>query len=150
SSDVCSSDLFDYPEIDLKFVRLEYIESKGEIDWGNFGQGLLSASGYHVGQTRGLTESERREILNFIFFKDTLNEIDNEGYKEQWGEPKTSDRLKKLADVVATLANNALRKRGDYSKAIWDWHSDLQYLKKSFYDNCGGFPWPKLERKLQE
>lgn len=111
---------------------------------------MLSACGYHVGRTNGETEEVRRKILNYIFLKDTLDDIENEKYKAEWGRPKTSERLQKLANVLATFANNAQRKkRGDFSKAIWDWHSDLQYIKKSFYDNWGDFPWPEIEAEFE-
>jgi len=66
------------------------------------------------------------------------------------GRQKTSEGLQKLANVLATFANNAHRKkRGDFSKAIWDWHSDLQHIKKSFYDNWGDFPWPEIEAEFE-
>lgn len=140
---------FPFPEIDLWQVREEYVEEKGSINWGNFGQGLLSASGYRVGKTNGLPEQERRKILNYIFLKDSLEDIDDAEYRMEWGDPKSSERLRKLANVVATLANNASRKRGDFSHAIWDWHSDLMYLKHQFYDRWADFPWPEVEYEFQ-
>lgn len=141
---------FPFPEIDLWRVREEYRQEKGFLNWGNFGQGLLSASEYRVGKTNGLSEPKRRKILNYIYLKGTLEDIDYDEYWMEWGEPKSSDRLQKLANVIATLANNSSRKRGDFSHAIWKWHSDLLYLKdKFYYDRWGGFPWPEAEYEFE-
>ena len=67
-------------------------------------------------------------------------------YAQEWGDRKTGPRLKKIADSLATFAKNAKRNSYvNYDVAISEWEADLKYLKKTFYDNWGGFPWPDVE-----
>jgi hypothetical protein len=89
----------------------------------------------------GLPESQRRQILDTIFIH-SLSFVNDTNYLREWGEPKTKERLKKLADCIAAFTRNAKRRNADsYSKAIQDWEADLAYLKRTYYD--GHFQWPR-------
>ncbi|MFN9533251.1 MAG: hypothetical protein ACK59W_02175, partial [Pseudanabaena sp.] len=63
-----------------------------------------------------------------------------------WGEPNSAERLQKLSRSISMFARIAKgRTNGDFSKAIQDWESDLDYLKKNYYDtNYFSFQYPIL------
>ena len=134
---------FDFPTIHLHETRSTQRSLLNYPSWQEIG--LLKASGYTVGKTNGISPIERRKILNFIFLKDDLSDIDDYNYAQEWGNPKTEKRLKKLADCISCFANQALRNPYDMSSAISDWSYDLDYLKTKFYDDWAGFPWPEIE-----
>jgi hypothetical protein len=109
-------------------------------------EGLLSISGYRVGQTNGVSERHRRMMLNYVFMHDDLSDISNFEYALQWGEAGTDARLQKLANCLAAFARNALRRNHcGYRRAIKEWTDDLAYLKETFYDRWADFPWPQAE-----
>jgi hypothetical protein len=106
------------------------------------GEGLLRHYGYKVG-IHGLNQGERLKILDTIFL-DPLLPMNDHAYLKEWGEPKTPERLQKLAESIAAFTHNAKRNNEkDFSKAIWDWETDLAYLKKVYYENYFSFKWPR-------
>jgi hypothetical protein len=105
-------------------------------------EGLLRRYGYKVGLS-GLPESKRRQILDDIFLH-SLPSMDNVSYLNEWGQPDTDKRLKKLAESLAAFTRNARRRNtGDFDKAIQDWEADLAYLKRTYYDDRFNFHWPR-------
>lgn len=104
----------------------------------------MRMSGYRVGKVRGVARSHRRRILNYIFLRDDLRDVDDPEYAASWGHPKSSGRLQKLAETIAAFARTAKRRATDMSRAISEWEEDLEYLKTTFYDDWGGFPWPRI------
>lgn len=105
--------------------------------------GLLSYLGYHVGKP-ALPAIKRREILDQAY-QDILPTVNNPIYMSEWGPPKSSVRLKKIAESLAAFCRNQKRKNSDHSKstAITDWESDLAYLKHKYYNNVYNFQWPR-------
>lgn len=105
--------------------------------------GLLAEQGYHVGKT-GVVAEDRRAILRYLMsLQINPKSARDEQYAKQWGRPGSPERLKKLADCLASLAK--LRKRNrtrDYSEAISDWESDLDYLKNVYSHLRTNFDWP--------
>jgi len=107
-----------------------------------YGEGLLRQCGYKVGVS-GLPEHQRRQILDSIFLR-PLPFIDDAIYLNEWGEPNTDKRLKKIAESIAAFTRNAKRRNtSSLNKAIQDWESDLAYLKRSYYDGRFYFHWPR-------
>ncbi len=105
-------------------------------------EGLLRNYGYKVGM-KGLSESERWEILDTVFLRPLL-QMDNAAYLSEWGEPNSAKRLQKLAESIAAFTRNAKRRnRGSFSKAIQDWETDLAYLKRTYYNNRFSFQYPR-------
>lgn len=105
--------------------------------------GLLSYVGYRVGRTLGVSKQIRRQILDCVFHNDLPKVISPE-YMNEWGTPKTVARLHKLAETIAANTRNKKRnKNGDFSDAIADWQSDLDYLFHKYYVGKFGFAWPK-------
>ncbi|MEO1376361.1 MAG: hypothetical protein AAFW70_19065 [Cyanobacteria bacterium J06635_10] len=105
-------------------------------------QGLLKHYGYKVGRS-GLSQTERWEILDRVFSQPSL-QMDNTAYLNEWGEPKSAKRLRKIADSIAAFTRNAKRRnRSSFSKAIQDWETDLAYLKRTYYNNYFSFQYPR-------
>lgn len=104
-------------------------------------EGLLKCLGYQVGND-GIKLHKRREILAKVF-EDELPSVNSKEYMKDWGSPKSSKRLKKLADSLATFSRNAQKKRNvDLKHAIYDWEDDLNWLKETYYHGKFNFKWP--------
>ncbi|MBI5945579.1 MAG: hypothetical protein HY864_14555 [Chloroflexi bacterium] len=108
-------------------------------------RGLLSYVGYRVGQ-QGISKNTRLQILDCVFHKN-LPRVDSPEYMEEWGDPKTAARLKKLAETLAALIRNAKRRANsnNLSEAISDWEADLKYLYSKYYIDWFDFVWPPNE-----
>lgn len=105
-------------------------------------EGMLGYLEYRVGRNNGLPEGARRAILDRVV-KGTLPIYWSLDYYEQWSEPGSAARLRKLAESIAAFARNAKRRRGSgLSDAIAEWESDLEYLKKKYYLRRWAFGWP--------
>lgn len=138
---------FEFPSVDLAEGRRQKVAGLGHVDWRS--QGLLSMTGYRVGAANGVREDRRRRILNWVFLEDDLNIVDDLAYKAEWGAPRSSQRLQKLANTLAAFIRNALRNNpGIMVIAIEEWESDLLYLKHTFYDRWNDFPWPNVDVQL--
>ncbi len=101
-----------------------------EINWPKIG--ILQAVGYRVGD-KGLFKNERQKILNEVY-KNQLPLVESQSYMDEWGSPKSSQRLYKIAYTIAALVRNAKRKtRADMRCAISEWESDLSWLRDKYY-----------------
>ncbi len=127
---------FDWPTTNIVPGR-DDIE---ETDWPQ--EGLLSVMGYHVGGS-GIGVYSRHEILDSIMLKHVPN-VQSPEYMQEWGEPKTGTRLKKLANTIASFVRNAKRRTNPPEEAIDDWKNDLAWLKEKYYNNRYRFRWPKI------
>jgi len=104
--------------------------------------GLLAFVGYRVGQN-GVTPQKRRALLEDVYLR-RVPPVNSQDYMSTWGKPRTSTRLKKLANVVASNARHAKRNSSErFSIAISEWEADLAYMKKKFYVGVYSFKWPK-------
>jgi hypothetical protein len=108
-------------------------------DWPALG--LLKYMGYSVGEN-GLSVMRRQEILENVF-EASLPNVQSREYMAQWGIPGSSQRLKKLANTIASFARNARRRNNPPEEAIRDWEYDLAWLRQKFYHGvfCS-FTWP--------
>lgn len=107
----------------------------------DYDEGLLKFMGYAVGQN-GAYCNRRQQVLDYVF-NETVPKVQSYEYMAEWGEPKSVDRLKKLANSLATFARNARRRRSsDMDHAIAEWEEDLRYLKETYYDRKYQFDWP--------
>lgn len=135
---------------------LEYLSSVG-FDWpstyvslgdssGFFADeelvkiGLLRHMGYRVGE-RGVEAPGRRLILEKVF-KYRLPVTNLPGwYVEQWGSPKSRERLKKMADSLAAFYRR--EKKLGHEVAASDYEDDLEWLYENFYRGRFRFRWPQ-------
>ncbi|NEQ34479.1 MAG: hypothetical protein F6K04_26460 [Leptolyngbya sp. SIO4C5] len=107
-------------------------------------RGLLRHCGYKVGK-EGLPQLKRINILDSIFLY-TLPPMEDAEYLQEWGNPATEKRLKKLSDCLASFARNAKRKNKDgrLDQAIQDWVADLNYIQATYYNKKNfRFKWPR-------
>jgi hypothetical protein len=62
------------------------------------------------------------------------------------GVPRTTQRLKKLANTLAALTRNAKRHDApSYAKAIHEWENDLLFLYEKYYIRHFSFEWPSAD-----
>lgn len=106
--------------------------------------GMLAYLGYKVGND-GLSAPVRRKLLTEVFARALPPAFQRE-YMDQWGEPGTAQRLRKMADCIASFARNASRKDADFGQAIQQWEDDLAYLRDRHYQGTFGFAWPSETR----
>ena len=105
-------------------------------------QSALYRFGYRVGKTHGKPQGERRAILSAFFAHELPREVAT-AYDGEYGAPRSEERLRKMAHVIAANCRN--RKRHDaerFCDAIADWDADLAFLKTTFYDDYYSFDWP--------
>lgn len=115
--------------------------------------GIFSFLGYRVGKANGAPDDDRKDILDWMFHN-ALPRVNSASYMEEFGKPESPMRLKKMANVLASLARNYSRNMQgnlqDYSVAISHYIMDLDYLYEEYYvkkfgfDKKPEFPWPDL------
>jgi len=106
-------------------------------------KGLFSRVGYHVGND-GEHLEVRRYILDCVFHNE-LPRVNSDEYMGEFGIPKSSQRLQKMANHLAAMARNYKRnEHADYSQAIADYESDLEYLYDKYYVGVFDFDWPQI------
>lgn len=104
----------------------------------------LKMFGYTVGKTKGWAKSEREGFLS-DFMEMALPAIVAQTFGDEYGEPMSTVRLRKIAYLIAGVAKNFYRNDPQrYAEAIADWESDLAFLKRKYYLGAGlAFqPWP--------
>ena len=104
----------------------------------------LKLFGYTVGKTAGWPREQRRRFLS-DFIEQELPANVRHIFGDEYGEPMTSTRLRKVANVIANNCSLRLRNNPQkYRHAIEDWVDDLQFLKEKYYDGLGlkFLPWP--------
>ena len=104
-------------------------------------EGPLKFLGYSVGENAAPPEV-RRGILGRVF-EGPLPPVFPPDYLDEWGDPGSPKRLKKMADSIASFARS--KKRHDavrFTQAIRDWESDLGHLHRTYYVGRFGFGWP--------
>jgi hypothetical protein len=90
--------------------------------------GMLGALGYHVGHAEGRPPRLRREILTFMLIGE-LPMVHSATYTEEWGEPGSLKRYRKL---VRFLQNNieSNQTKPNMKLAVKDWTEDLAWLQE--------------------
>ena len=126
---------FDWPTTDAPASRFGF---KG--DNFTYNHGLLSYVGYSAGANAPNSET-RTDTLDCVFYNEIPRVISPEHMLE-WGAPESPERLRKLANCLATFARNAKRRRtANYEIAIAHWEGDLEYLHRTYYVGRFHFAW---------
>jgi hypothetical protein len=100
--------------------------------------------GYPVGKTMGMGQDERQRFMDH-YFRNTLHAVVASYHGDSYGEPGSEQRLRKMANVIATNCRDFKLSDGlKYRQAIDDYETDLAYLKRRYY-RAGMFPWPPTE-----
>jgi hypothetical protein len=104
---------------------------------------MLSYLGYHVGETQPTSQELRWHILVYAF-ECHLPPLHDRLYYSEWGQPKTSQRLSKVANTLAALTRNAKRRTAvSFGRAIDDWEHDMGPLRDRYYVEFFRFGWPE-------
>lgn len=102
----------------------------------------LTAHGYHVGRRFGLPVMVRREVLRRCA-EEPLMPAFSAPVLQAWGEPRSDQRLLRIAGHIADSANNnrnLVRNRD----AVADWRNDLGFFKAKYAE--AHIQWPLLRR----
>jgi hypothetical protein len=111
-------------------------------DWLKLG--FLSYLGYKVGSYGGV-EDERQAALRTAYNARALPTFFPLDYRNQWGRPRSSLRLQKMAYSIAAFCRNAKRRPEAMQMAIAEWEADLDWLRTTYYDGRYRFEWPSTE-----
>jgi len=134
---ISPEDIFDWPSTEAA-PGSGYLYTE---DW--IKEGVLQYMGYRVGNTDGEPPRIREKILSEIF-KGPIPPAFPPNYLEEWGEPTTVVRLRKLAETIAALTRNAKRRRDARMRAaVRDWEADLEFLYHEYYVGKFYFAWPE-------
>lgn len=89
-------------------------------------KGLLKTIGYHVGSS-GLNAEERRELLDYAM-QGVLPFVQSVSYMNEWGEPSSSTRYRKLHRVLASFRTTASN-QPNQATAFKEWGDDIAYIE---------------------
>lgn len=76
-----------------------------------------------------------------MFLAADLPQVDSAAYMEEWGAPRSSTRLRKMANSISSFCAKHGSKDGHSEEPIAKWESDLLWLRENFYD-----PNPQFQR----
>lgn len=92
------------------------------------GKGFLAEVGYTARQN-GPGASERQEILADVFHgRIMMPESIRESVAETWGEPETSERLRKIRNTINVALGTQKARSNPSEQAIQKWEEDLSYI----------------------
>lgn len=125
---------FDWPSMRVSLI------SGGEFTAELVKVGPLRLMGYKVGE-RGLAPAKRRAILEKVFKFNLPEDGLPTWYVEQWGNPKSRERLRKMANSLAAFYRR--EKKLKHDTAASDYEGDLEWLHDTFYTRGRfRFRWP--------
>ena len=131
-----------YPPKQFPWPRLAGGAGTGSVEFAMADQSPLSILGYRVGKTSGLSEKQRRRILDYAF-ANPLPPIESPAYMAEWGPPRTPNRLRRMAEHLAQIYKMFRSKSPtQYAVALSHWRDDLAYLKRTYYERRFGWSWP--------
>lgn len=128
---------FDWPSCQ-SFPGIEPLSSLEGVP----GSSPLAVMGYHVGEDNGIADDDTRQGILERAFRGPLPTVGSPSYMAEWGAPNTSDRLKKMANKLASHVRNAKRRNVNMEIAIARWETDLEWLRRKFYTGRFQFQWP--------
>jgi hypothetical protein len=126
---------FDWPTTDAPASKFGF-----EADNFLYQDGLLSYVGYSVG-ANAPNQQTRTDILDCVFHNQ-IPRVKSPEHMLEWGAPGSPERLRKMANCLATFTRNMKRNgTADYGIAIEHWESDLDYLHRTYYVGRFHFAW---------
>jgi len=100
----------------------------------------LYRMGYQVGVTNGLSKPRRKSLLKSAY-EGAIPDVEDDDYMEEWGRPRQSKRLWRIAHHIAWLIRSR-KSIPSMRYAVRDWQDDLDWLQEEFYTNRMRFTWP--------
>jgi len=132
-------ELFPWPSTEIGNAQ------SGSSPSGFRSEGMLSYLEYRVGKNADLPAVVRQSILSRVF-EGKLPRVFEPAYMNEWGDPNSARRLRKMAESLAAFARNFKRLDEDkYDEAIRQWEQDLDFLYHRYYVGRFGFGWPTTE-----
>lgn len=111
------------------------------VDWKPYG--MLSILGYHVGEMQPTPQDIREHILEYSF-ECHLPPLHSAEYYAEWGSPQTAERLKKLANTLATLTRNAKRRNSEFmQKRLMTGNLTWLFCATDITSTCSTFGGPR-------
>ena len=112
-------------------------------------EGALLLFGYTVNQEDNLSQKERQNRLDDVF-ETVIPPFGDSPNLNEWGDPETGVRLKKMMNCIAAFVRNAtLRRDANLSLAIERWTEDFMYLGVKYYTNKFNFDVPSLLEEIK-
>lgn len=100
--------------------------------------------GYVVGEVHGLAATARRAVLD-RFFTEALPPLVRAHYGDEYGEPWSEKRLRRMATLMAFNVERFRRHDARrFGPAVEAWTADLEYLRARYHDGWFAFPWPRV------
>jgi hypothetical protein len=131
---------FDWPTTEAR-------NGHGKLDDVNWvPEGVLRYLGYQVGKGSLVRTQQRQAVLRRIFYAQ-LPPFEKPSYLDEWGNPASAARLRKMAESIASFARLAKGQASvDKSVSIAEWERDLSMLHDEFYIGKFAFVWPSALR----
>ena len=103
-------------------------------------ESLLGFMGYRVG-AKGRDRQKRRDVLTRAFTADLFEIPGTLSFGEEWGPPKSANRLFKIAQRIS-MNVDPLSAGGRRQEAVSHWLEDLAWLRTEYYQDNYTFQWP--------
>lgn len=129
---------FEWPEIIVEEDYGEPVYLRGSYE--RVEESPLFRMGYQVGITHGQSRATRRSILENAC-QGEIPDVEDDDYMEEWGRPRQSKRLWRIAHHIAWLIRSR-KSIPSMRYAVKDWQDDLNWMEEQFYTNRMRFKWP--------
>lgn len=94
--------------------------------------------GYSVAQNKGLSSSQRRQILDKTLGCEELPWCISDDYMSEWGTRASAARLRRMAWHIHLMT----KRHRQHSQAVEKWTLDLEWLRETKYKAIHRFRWP--------
>lgn len=94
--------------------------------------------GYSVAQNKGLSSSQRRQLLDKTLGCEELPWCISDDYMSEWGTRASAARLRRMAWHIHLMT----KRHRQHSQAIEKWTLDLEWLRETKYKPIHRFRWP--------
>jgi len=126
-----------WPEPIDNSESIDYTISEIDLtDWDE--ESPLRKLGYTV-REGALSDKQRQEILTTAYNDTLFKYLKSDSDKKKWGKARSAQRLYAITNLIRWLDSF---QGGGKPGASNRWRSDLQWLKKEFYNNRMAFKWP--------
>lgn len=94
--------------------------------------------GYSVAQNKGLSSSQRRQLLDKTLGCEELPWCISDDYMSEWGTRASAARLRRMAWHIHLMT----KRHRQHSQAVEKWTLDLEWLRETKYKPIHRFRWP--------
>lgn len=143
-SNLTPTELWKWPVTEVPSSRSDS-RPEDDVRWLEFS--ALKMFGYTVGKTNGWPPSQRQQFLS-DFMEMKLPDMVEDHFGDEYGNPLSTKRLRKIANIIASCARNFYRNDNErYAVAIIHWKEDLEFLKRKYYygRKLAFEPWPDVQ-----